>query len=78
MTPAHHLKAADFARRDARAQDVAAHLAAERGDTIGAFSHLSERHFHAALAAHHEAQAASLAQAPACLCPGGTCPDCGK
>lgn len=64
LTPAQHLKAAQQARLAAHHHDVASHFAAERGDTIGAFEALADKHFHEAVAAHHEAQAAALTKPP--------------
>lgn len=64
LTPAQHLKAAQQARLASHHHDVASHFAAERGDTIGAFEALSEKHFHDAVAAHHEAQAATMPAEP--------------
>jgi hypothetical protein len=63
LTPAQHLKASRQHEEDAHAHELSAHLAAERGDAIGASQELAEQRFHQAVAAHHKA-AAERATAP--------------
>lgn len=54
MTVTAHRDAARRFRVFAQAEDVAGHLAQERGDALGAADHLDEREFWHALADHHD------------------------
>lgn len=57
MTATDHLRAARENRNRAQAEIFAAHLAAERGDSIAASRHHEAHEFELRVAHHHEVQA---------------------
>lgn len=72
MTATVHLRTVKHHRDQAQAEIFAAHLAAERGDTIAAAAHQEQHDYHLDVACYHEAAAlAALDAVDAASAPAG-------